>query len=81
MLLIIEAPNYSIPISQKSSANQQIISNLVGIATKVLLEFHNYFPYSPIISYNPLISHNQSRFRSRDIANPVLLNDNHKLRS
>jgi hypothetical protein len=48
---------------------------------KVLLQFRNYFLYSPIIAYNLLISHNQFPFLSRDIANIVLLNEGHALRS
>jgi hypothetical protein len=67
-------------ICQKWSAGQNTISNLAGIVTKALLQFHNYSLDFPIISYKGLISRKQSPFHSRDIANIVFLNDDRKLR-
>jgi hypothetical protein len=43
ILSIFYALNYSVAISQKESADQDIIFNHAGIAAKVLLQIQHYF--------------------------------------
>jgi hypothetical protein len=69
------------PSLKNQSADHNAISDRTPMAMRAQFQFHNDCMYSPIISYNLLISPNESPFRSRDIANVVFLNDVHKLRS